>query len=111
MDDRCRVLRKAIEQSRSGQSCWQCPQGLRSEVVAFARERQAGGEGVGRIARALGVSSTGLARWLGSTDGGFRPVRVRQRSSPTEDLVLVTPRGFRLEGLTEALALRLLREL
>jgi len=111
MDDRYRSLREAIERSRSGKTCWQCPQGLRSEVVALARKRQAGGEGVGRIARELGLSESGLSRWLRSADGGFREVRIRPESSPAGDLALVTPRGFRLEGLSETLALRLLQEL
>lgn len=112
MDDRCRCLREAIERSRAGKSRWRCPQGLRSEVVALARERRAAGEGLARIARDLGLSESGLSRWLRpSGDTGFREVRLGPESSSSGDLVLVTPRGFRLEGLSEGLALRLLREL
>lgn len=111
MDDRCRSLREAIERSRAGKVRWRCPRGLRSEIVALTRERQAGGEGVGRIALDLGLSESGLSRWLRSAEERFREVRIRPESSSGEDLVLVTPRGFRLEGLSEGLALKLLREL
>jgi len=111
MDDRCRSLRDAIAQSRVGTRRWQCPPGLRSEAVALARERQTSGEGVGRIAKDLGLSESGLSRWLRSAESGFREVRIRPEPSSTAGLVLVTPRGFRLEGLSEALAVRLLREL
>ena len=111
MDDRCRSLRKAIAQDRAGKKRWQCPPGLRAEAVALARERQARGEGVERIAKDLGLSESGLSRWLRSAEGRFREVRIRPEPLATEALVLVTPRGFRLEGLSEALALRLLREL
>ena len=111
MDDRCRSLREAIERSRAGKSRWRCPQGLRSEVVAFTRERQAQGEGLAKIARAVGLSESGLSRRLRAAGGGFREVRIRPDLVSGSDLVLVTPRGFRLEGLSEDLALRLLREL
>ncbi len=111
MDDRSKSLREAIERSRAGKSRWRCPQGLRSEVVAFTRERQTAGEGVAKVARDVGLSESGLSRWLRLADGGFREVRIRPESPASGDLVLVTPRGFRLEGLNEDLALRLLREL
>lgn len=112
MDDRSRSLREAIERSRAGKSRWRCPQGLRSEIVALARERRSSGEGLARIARDLGLSESGLSRWLRlSANVGFREVRLRPEPSASGNLVLVTPRGFRLEGLSESLALRLLREL
>ncbi len=111
MDDRCKSLREALERSRAGKSRWRCPQSLRSEVIAFAREQQAAGESVSKIAHDVGLSESGLSRWLRQAEGGFREVRVRAESRPSADLVLVTPRGFRLEGLDAGLALRLLREL
>ena len=118
MDDQSRILREAIERIRAGRSRWRCPQGLRSEVVTFARERQSRGASVAKIARDLDLSENGLARWLrsaaeelASADGGFREVRIQPEPSSAGALVLVTPRGFRLEGLSENLILRLLREL
>jgi hypothetical protein len=113
MDDRARALREALEKSRGGRPRWRCPSGLRSEVVSYARERQALGEGIGSIAQALGLSESCLSRWLRACGGGFRAVRVSQpeAESSSGGLVLVTPRGFRLEGLTARLALRFLQEL
>lgn len=111
MDDRCRLLREALGRRRSGKGRWRCPPGLRSEVVAYASDRRAEGESVARIAVELGLSEGGLRRWLRSGEGGFREVRIAADPSSSVGLVLVTPRGFRLEGLSEALALRFLREL
>ena len=113
MDDRSKALREALEQNRQGQARWRCPAGLRSEVVAYAEERRGAGEGIRPIAAELGLSESCLSRWLRVGQGGFRSVRVPPpRPEPTpEGLVLVTPRGFRLEGLTAPLALRFLQEL
>ena len=118
MDDQCRILREAIERVRAGRLRWRCPPGLRSEVVAFARERHSRGVSVAKIARDLDLSVNGLSRWLRSVDKelesaqrGFREVRIQPEPSSAGVLVLVTPRGFRLEGLSENQALRMLREL
>lgn len=72
--------------TKSGwRSRWRCPQGLRSEVVAFARERQAAGDGLKRIASDLGLSESGLSRWLRpATDGRFREVRLRPEPPTSE---------------------------
>lgn len=111
MDDRGRSLRESLENSRAGKNRWRCPQDLRSEVVGYARDRRAEGDGVSKIAGDLGLSESGLSRWLRPAQSGFREVRIRPESSSPAGLVLVTPRGFRLEGLSASVALRLLREL
>lgn len=112
MDDRGKLLREAIERSREGQVRWRCPAGLRSEVLSYARERQASGDGIGRIAADLGVSESGLSYWLRSAASRFRAVRIASGAvAASKSLVLVTPRGYRLEGLDGTLALELLREL
>ena len=111
MDDECRSLREAIDRVRDGRHRWRCPQVLRSKVVVFARERVSAGDDVGRIAQSLGLSRNGLVHWLRTADRGFRQVRLLPESSSCGSLVLVTPQGFRLEGLSEDQALRLLREL
>ena len=111
MDDRGESLREALAESRIGKSRWRCPGGLRAEVIDYAKDRRSHGDGVATIAVELGVSESGLSRWLHSAEAGFREVRIRPESSSAADLVLVTPRGYRLEGLSEGLAVRLLREL
>lgn len=113
MHEQTQTLRESLEQSRVGQGRWRCPDDLRSKVVAYAKRRRASGLAVRRIAQELGLGESCLTRWLRPKRAGFRPVRVTAASAKPEvrDLVLVTPQGFRLEGLTTSQALRLLREL
>ena len=105
-------LRKAILQSRAGQHRWRCPVPLREKVVAFTRERRQAGVSVEKIAQELGLSASGLSRWLNAGEPRLRPVRITEAPSKSSDsLVLVTPEGYRLEGLGPASAADLLRRL
>ena len=63
------------------------------------------------IARELGVSESGLNRWLQKKSGGIRPIRVVEQAAAAAELVSVTPGGYRLEGLDAASAADLLRRL
>ncbi len=113
MDERAASFREAVDRSKDGQTRWRCPESLRSEIVSYARERQTLGDGIGSIAADVGLSESCLGRWLRAPSGGFRRVRISQPTteSASGDLVLVTPRGFRVEGLSLPSALRLLLEL
>ena len=105
-------LREAIARSRVGQTRWRCPVELREKVAEFAKERKKEGAGVGEMAKRLGVSESGLGRWLDGGKPKLRPVRVADKQTPSLDqLVLVTPGGYRLEGLSAASAADLLRRL
>jgi transposase-like protein len=83
---------------------------LREEIVEFTQERQREGVSVKTTAGELGMSESGLRRWLQKADGRLRPVRVIEKSSIRE-LVLVTPGGYRLEGLSSSSAVEVLRRL
>jgi hypothetical protein len=72
------------------------------------------------VARELGVGSPALRRWVEAegeeTPGALVPVSVRGLGIPgfggiTGSLTLVSPAGYRLEGLDLASAARLLEEL
>lgn len=106
-------LREAITQSRAGQVRWRCPEPLREKIVEYARQRQGAGLSVLKVAQELGLSSSGLARWLNGRKSQLRPVRVAEvpSVSASAPLVLVTPGGYRLEGLSTASAAELLRRL
>ena len=104
-------LRESIAQSRVGQSRWRCPSPLRKKIVEFAKERRQAGSSVRKIARELGVSESGLSRWLQSGSGRVRPVRVAEEGSSQSPLVLVSPGGYRLEGLSPSDAAEVLRRL
>ena len=77
----CTELRNAITESRVGQTRWRCPAKLRDEIVGFARERRREGISVTKIAKDLGVSESGLNRWLQKADGRLRPVRAIDKPS------------------------------
>ena len=104
-------LREAIARSRVGQTRWRCPAQLREKIVGFTQERRQEGVSVMRVARELGMSESGLNRWLPKADGRLRPVRVVEEPSDRGHLVLVTPGGYRLEGLSASCAADVLRRL
>lgn len=104
-------LREAIAQSRNGQSHWRCPTDLREEAVGYCKSRQSAGDSLGRIAQDLGMSGSGLKRWLQKADGSLKPVRLKEDSPKRDGLILVTPLGYRLEGLSVATATDLLQRL
>lgn len=107
-------LREALTRSRAGQSRWRCPMPLREEIIEYSKARREAGIAVMRIARELGVSESGLARWLQDEPGTGPLRRVRIQHAPSEavaPLVLVTPGGYRLEGLSVASAADVLRRL
>lgn len=84
------------------------PAGLRAEVVAAARHLD---QPIARTARELGLSVFTLHDWLRREEPAMRPVVVAESPSRGTGVSLVTPAGFRVEGLDEAAAIRLLRAL
>ena len=104
-------LREAIVRARNGRPRWRCPAELREEVVDYSKTRRSAGESLVQIARDLGMSESGLNRWLQKAGGALRPVRITEDSASRDDLVLVTPTGLRLEGLCVTSAADLLRRL
>ena len=82
------------------------PESLRRLAVRFATEAEAAGWGPSRIARRLGVASATVERWcetpsIVETEGGMREVVVRDDvpAAVERRAVLVTPEGYRIEGL------------
>ena len=94
------------------------PEALRQLAVGFATEAEAAGWSGNRIARRLGVAWATLERWCATQPvvesvGGMREVVVREAaSSPTaRGAVVVTPEGYRIEGLTQEALVEILRAL
>ena len=105
-------LRAAITRSKAGQKRWICPPDLKKEIVRHVRAGREAGAQVKTLAGELGVSQSGLERWLRDAAQGFRPVRLVEEPAPgTESIVLLTPGGYRLEGLSPRSAAELLRHL
>ena len=97
------------------------PQALHAEVERYAALRRRAGASWRTIAESVGVSASSLQRWgarerSSAVRAGLRRVRVRREEAAGQaiasaTLVLISPAGFRLEGLGVAQALELLREL
>jgi len=96
------------------------PQELHAEVERYAALRRAGASWR-TIAGSVGVSTSALQR-AGAREqspairAGLRRVRVRREWVPSQavasaTLVLISPAGFRIEGLGVSQALEMLREL
>lgn len=89
------------------------PGELRRRVVAFARMRQGSGMSTRAIARELGMRFETLRRWLGEAEpksaSALLPVRVTAPAVRSRSVTVVTPDGWRIEGLDAHDALALLR--
>ena len=117
MDDRVRQLQLRIRALHRGQPANRIryPQKLRAEIVAAAGAGHAAGRSVNSLARALGVSVPTLTTWLRRPSRGqLRRVAVAPNSMPALSLptrpVVVTPHGFRIEGLDLAGLITVLRD-
>lgn len=105
-------LREAITRSRTGHKNWRCPAPLRQRIVEFTKAQRQEGLGVLPIAKQLGLSQSGLNRWLeDGSQGKLRPVRIAEAPTSQTKIVLITPGGYRLQGLDVASAADLLRRL
>ena len=116
MDARASALRRAV-----GELDRQCvtepfPVHIRAAVVRYACSRRPGTSWAA-LGEALGLAGSTVQRWCAdaptatSEDTALVPVVVGPSVEPAAALVLVSPRGFRLEGLALDDALLLLDRL
>ncbi len=83
-------------------------------MVAYARQERATGQSWGRIARTVGLSAGALKNWSRTPPPArtLVPVAVAATAPmPSAPLVVVSPGGYRVEGLDLATASALLRAL
>jgi len=104
-------LRDEITESRAGQDRWRCPDALRQRIVEYAEQGRRDGVALTRLAKQVGLSPSGLRRWLSKGRGVLRPVRVQESVPAVLTWVLFGPGGYRLEGLDASSAADLLRRL
>jgi len=112
MDARVESFRNAVARSGAGGVGRRYPAELRALAVAVAQERRE--EPLARVAADLGVSAVSLQRWLEQGEpAGFRPVEIEPSpaAAPAVGLALITPRGYRVEGLEAGVLVSLLRVL
>jgi len=106
MDAAIRQLRSTARQLARGKhpSGIRYPAVFRDAVVTVARTRVGHGQSLAHVAREVGVSFPTLAAWLERPGRpSLRPVAVAPELDPPTErrspVVLVTPQGFRVEGL------------
>jgi hypothetical protein len=82
-------------------------------VIVVARELLAQGWSVSGVGEALGLPSVTVSRWTSSEpSSAFRPVAiVSEEATRAVSVCLVSPAGYRIEGLALADALRALATL
>lgn len=111
-------LRALIEANRPRCKRDGYPPEVRVRVLAYSRSRRAAGQSLAEVAAALGVSRNTLASWTArplASDRTLVPVVITppsHRSEPASaGLSVVSPRGYRVEGLDLAGAAALLERL
>ncbi len=82
-------------------------------MLAYTRRQRAAGYSWARIARTVGLSVGSLQNWsrLPAPAQALVPVEVTAAAGPLAPLVVVSPGGYRVEGLDLATARALLRAL
>lgn len=90
------------------------PDAVRRDVLAYVEEARRGGAPWPTIAATVGLSKSALLRWRRRAWPGasaLRRVRVVPPPAPRSVLVVVTPSGHRVEGLSLEEALAVVRAL
>ena len=76
---------------------------LRVAVLETVERAVASGRAITATAKALGLSQTTLSTWRrANASSRLRPVHVTTPLPVQHELVLVTPKGYRIEGLSAA---------
>jgi len=101
-------IRTAVEALGERGRGYKYPKQIREQVQAFVTERRGMGVSWDEISAEVGVNPATLVRWCDGNGGGvektpaaFKAVSVRDDAaySATDGLVLVSPLGYRVEGL------------
>ena len=89
------------------------PDVVRARVLAYTRRQRAAGHSWARIAHRVGLSVGSLKNWSRTPPPArtLVPVTVAAAEVPAAALVVVSPGGYRVEGLDVATASALLRAL
>ena len=112
MDKQAAILRRDLARVETGRGR-RYPAELRARVVSWANGRRVEGASWEEIKRELGQRFDTVRRWCvdGTETKDLVPVRVVATTVPARALSVVSPMGFRIDGLTPAEAAALLREI
>jgi len=114
MEQKARKFRDQSKQANQGRARagWRYSSELRHLAVSYLEDCLREGGTRGSASRKLGVSEFTLKQWQKQRkrNGRFQRVEVTDSES-THAIVLVTPEGYRVEGLSEPALIRLLGQL
>jgi hypothetical protein len=112
MDKQAAILRRDLACVETGRGR-RYPAELRARVVSWANGRRAAGASWEEIKRELGQRFDTVRRWCldGRETKALVPVHVLATKAPSRALSVVSPSGFRIDGLTPSEAAALLREI
>jgi hypothetical protein len=116
MDEEAAALRRELSRVEKGRG-QRYPEQLRRRVMVWAAGRRAAGASWEQIKRELGQRFDTVRRWCvteASSSPRSRalvPVRVVDDAPVARTVAVVSPAGFRVDGLTLSEAAALLREL
>lgn len=91
------------------------PPGMKESILKFIDHARDAGMTLNECCRRLGLSPKQLSNWRASARAAqtqaLVPVRVVDDRSKDQQLAFVSPGGFRIEGITMAQAIELMRAL
>ena len=117
MDERIEAFREEVLQWRGTRRQGAHPYTavMRAKALQLAKDLQGRGLAMHVVAKRLGICAATLYLWRGSSKGSrMVPVTVVRPEPPVVApacFALVSPRGYRLEGLPVKLAMAMLQEL
>ena len=113
MDRQVRVFRKRAREENGGRkgTSLRYSRELRLEAVRYLKRRRQAGGSLEVAAAELGVSCWSLSRWQQESERQFALVPVEITEEESGAPTLVTPRGYRVEGLSEEVLVRLVERL
>ena len=115
--DEVEALRREVGKHEKGRGK-RYPIELKAKLVAYAKQRRAAGADFATIGEELGLRHKTVRQWCSEAERGSALAAVPTRAVPVEvvaegrsSLAIVSPSGFRLEGLDMAEAVAALRAL
>jgi hypothetical protein len=109
MKDEARFLRSQLDRIGTRRGRCVSPE-LRARATVWIAGERARGRAVAELAAELGVAAGTVIRWSKGVARAIVPVRIVP-DAVTGMVAVVSPSGFRIEGLTIADAVHVLREL
>jgi predicted transcriptional regulator len=120
IDDELRDLRRELARIERGRGLWY-PDALRERAAAWARARREVGATWREISATVGLPAETLRRWTSAAARDARPALVpieivrepeaEDHGVADRDVRIMTPGGLRIEGLTTADAIAIVRVL